>query len=226
MRYLLSFLTILSLSTNSCNTRAKAPTSSEEIISKSIEFHDPHQAWNKFRATFHFDSRFAIADYPIESLEVSINVPENYLRYHNRSRKIDLSYQGDSCFVHSMAGNCETYRWTQNFYTYIWGLPMKLQDPGVFPKKGFTRLHFNEIPCYAVQVHYEAENFEFYFDSLDFQLRGFRFIKNDGSGKGELITADGLLEFDGIRFPRKKTYCSLPDSAFGGTNEVLKILPF
>lgn len=209
----------LSLILDSCLLNPEK-LSNEEIISRTIEFHDPYNNWHTLRAEFHFDSQFSFADSTQEDIVVQIEVAENNFKYDNKYRKVALSYPRDTCMQESENGSCEQYRWTKNFYTYIWGLPMKLKDPGIHPEKETKKTFFNNYKCHVVPVHYEKENFLFYIDTANFQLRGFEFHKNDSSGKGEKIVLKDLYEFNHIKFPRHKTYIILPENTLGGTNEV------
>jgi hypothetical protein len=71
-------------------------------------------------------------------------------------------------------------------------------------------------------MNYEAENFTYYIDQHDFQLRGFQFLKNDKSGKGEIIHLDGLIKYKDIQFPKKRTWLHLDGDTIG-TNEAMNI---
>lgn len=198
------------------------PKSAKEIIDKSIAFHDQHHQWKDLNAEFKFDSRFTIATFPIETLEISINIPTNEFQYVNSKRNINVKYSNDTCFSPSCDGTCKAYSWTKGFYPYIWGLPMKLTDPGYSPEKEWQESNFNNSKCYAVDMHYENENFTFYFDQVSYQLKGFKFIKNEDSSHGEIVKLNNLYTFEGIQFPAHRTWLKL-DSSLIGTNEVLNI---
>ncbi len=193
--------------------------SSDEIISKSIDFHDPHQSWCTFHATMNFESSFSWNDSIPEHMELTFDNKQQYFNYLNHDRKVDLHYYPDSCSKASTNGDCGGYSWTYGFYPYIWGLPMKLQDPGIKPEKEFRKMVFNNESVYEVQVNYKAENFWFYFNDDDFQLEAFKFIKNDTTGKGEIVVLKNLKEVNGIKFPQHRTWLHL-DSSLIGVNEL------
>lgn len=193
------------------------------IIERSINFHDPKDNWNKLNATFSFESSFSWNDSIPEELNISIDVPKNEFRYVNLDRKVDIFYPKDSCIVNSKDGSCAGYSWTKNFYTYVWGLPMKLKDPGIKPEEDFVKMTLRGKEVYEVKVNYDAENFKFYFDSKTFQLEFFSFLKNDTSGHGEFIILKDLYEFNGIKFPAHKTWTNLSDTSLIGTNVVTTI---
>lgn len=209
----------LTLFFTSCKEQPKSP---EDIINKSIDFHDQHNQWKNLNAQFIFDSRFSIATFPQETLNISMNIKTEEFIYHNPKRKIKVSYVNDICSADSCTGACKGYIWTKSFYPYVWGLPMKLKDPGYSPEKEWGKDEFNGFDCYTVNMHYDNENFTFYFDQSDYQLRGFKFIKNNTEKHGEIVKLKGLHIYEGIKFPAYRTWLNL-DSTLIGTNQVLEI---
>lgn len=214
-----TLLTILTSIVLSCSTK---PKNASEIISNSIEFHDSNLQWQKLNSKFFFKSSFAFNDSIPEDLQISIDVPNNNFIYKNMDRNVELEYFEDSCIKKSVNGSCDGYQWTKNFYTYVWGLPMKLTDPNVIPNPEWTMDSLNGFSCYAVRINYESENYTFYFDQNDYQLRGFQFLKNDQSGKGEIVHLDGIYQFQNIKFPKKRTWLHLNNDTIG-VNEIIKI---
>jgi hypothetical protein len=211
---IISFLMLFS-----CN---KKPETAIQIIDKSIEFHDPENEWENLFATFSFNSSFSFNDSIPEELNITIDNLYNDFTYRNADRKVEIQYTEDSCKLISDNGSCEGYAWTKNFYTYVWGLPMKLKDPNIKPIPEWNLDTINNYPCYAVYVNYEAENFTYYIDQVDFQLRAFQFLKNDNSGKGEIIHLEGLIEYKDFQFPKKRIWLHLNGDTIG-TNEAMYI---
>lgn len=218
-----SFLIIatISLLIASCN---QLPSDASVIINNAIQFHDPKGEWKDIDAIFNFKSSFSFNDSVPEEIIYTINNQEKVFIYKNTDRQVEIEFHSDSCIQHTEKGSCEGYTWTKNFYPYIWGLPMKLTDSIAKIDNKWTFDTLKGRKCFKVYVHYEAEDFQFYFDAKDYQLRGFQFLKNDSSGKGEIVTLEDLYEFQGIKFPKKRTWLHL-DHSLIGTNEVVSIQP-
>lgn len=215
-------LLISALALISCGiSRSEKKLSSEEIISKSIQFHDPHSHWSKFQATMNFESSFSWNDSIPEHLELTFDNFNNHFNYINHDRKVEIDFHPDSCKGIPQNELCNSYAWTYKFYPYVWGLPMKLKDPGIQPEKGIKKTALKNDSVWEIQVNYEAENFWFYFDDQNYQLRAFKFIKNDTSAHGEIVILDKLQEVQSINFPKHKTWLNL-DSSLIGTNELIK----
>lgn len=205
-----------------CNSEPKILTA-QDIVDASIKFHDPENKWSALNADFVFESKFETNDSVPEELHININVPENGFQYTNLDRKIDITYNQDSCEVLKGTGTCGGFRWTKNFYTYVWGLPMKLKDSATVVKPKYTLDTIQNIPLYVISVPYEKENFKFYFDQKSFEIKFFGFVKNGGLSKGEFIRLSGLYEYEGIKFPKHKRWEDLFNPELIGTNEVLSI---
>lgn len=195
----------------------------EQVITDSINYHDPMSKWSTLNATLRFDSRFSFNDSVPEDMLLTFNNAEQSFTYHNTDRAVKLHYTPDTCLQETTNGNCLGYSWTYGFYPFIWGLPMKLKDPGVQPNKSLKSTKFNKHIVWEVQVNYTAENYWFYFDKQDYQLRGFKFIKNDSTKKGEIIVLNELFEINGIKLPKHRTWLHL-DSTLIGTNEVTQLI--
>lgn len=207
-----------------CSSFVKQQTvTAEEVLEKSVSFHDPNNQWPYLRADFVFESSFSFNDSIPESLKVHIDVPDNNFRYQNFDRNVDISYPKDSCIINSGETSCEAYTWTKNFYTYIWGLPMKLKDPGEYLQDSVKLDTIQNFPLHVITAIYEKETFQFYFHQQTGELKCFEFVKNDGSNHGEFVYLKGIKEHYGIKFPQHRTWTTLKNGSLIGTNEVLSI---
>ena len=218
----LLFLTLTVSILTSCVDKPKVLTA-QDILDASIKFHDPENKWKSLNANFVFESKFESNDSVPEELLININVPENGFQYDNLDKKVSIKYNQDNCEVLKGNATCEGYQWTKNFYTYVWGLPMKLNDPATNITTIYGTHTIKKTPVYIVFVSYESEDYKFYIDQKTFELKFFEFIKNDSSMKGEFITLSGIYEYYGIKFPKHKRWDDLYTKELIGTNEVLSI---
>ena len=195
----------------------------QKIVNNAIKFHDPNSSWSSLHANFHFQSCFKHNPFSPENLEVEINVPENKFKYSNIERDFAAVYRKDTCETISSVGNCNNYSWTKNFYTYVWRLPMKLQDPGTAIDSVFSIEKLSNDNCYKIAVNYPNENFNFYFKCSNFELHAFSFLKNDSSGHGEFVEMKGTFSFKEIKSPQKRTWKDIHTRDTLGTNTVTNI---
>lgn len=214
---LLIFATVLF----SCNTQAPTKETPKDIIKKSIQFHDPKGIFNEFSARFNFESSFSWNDSIPEELIMDMDFRNYSLLYHNLDRKMKLDFKKDTCNTIEGSTNCNDFIWAYDFYLYIWGLPMKLADPGINIKDTLYSINQNGKNFKAIDIEYETEYYSFYFDSL-YALNGFQFIKKDNPAKGEIIWLEGIIEHQGIKFPKKRYWYDLEKNLLG-TNECIRI---
>jgi hypothetical protein len=217
------FVFLILLSFASCSETTTTILTPRKIVENAVKFNDPNNNWKSLHANFSFESAFKHNPFPVENLEIEINVPKNEFRYSNSERDFEAIYKKDTCETISKQGNCNNYAWTKDFYTYVWGLPMKLQDPQTNIISFFTIENINKHPCYKVGVKYPNEDFDFYFKCSNFELLAFSFSKNDSSGHSEFVELKGLYAFNNIKFPETRTWKDNNTQKTLGTNTVKKI---
>lgn len=199
----------------------KQPETAKSLIAKSIKHHDPHGNFNTLHAIFSFESTFDWNSSP-EELIITMDFENYALDYKNLDREMHLQFSKDTCLTIEGKTQCQDFSWVYNFYLYIWGLPMKLNDPGIQINDTVLDTKYKGNLYKTVEVEYPTEHFKFHFDSA-FALRGFQFQKVDNPDKGEIIWLEGTLKHKGISFPKKRYWYDLKTGKLLGTNEVIKI---
>ena len=105
---------------------------------------------------------------------------------------------------------CERLERIRNYYVYLWGLPMKLTDPGTRIDPEIESTEFMGNPVWSIRITYDPEvgsdSWYFYFDPADAALVGYRFYHDESAGDGEYIVLDEELDFDGLRLPTVRTW--------------------
>ena len=192
---------------------------SGEIAKRCQEHHDPEGDWYNKKFDLVLESKSVFSDNNTEIIELSIDNRTNSFEYNNLCRGVHLEYGPDTCIARNDSSICDDYRWTYNFYPYIWGMASKFFDPGVKVKEAFEEDVVNEVPVYVIHIDYEKENYDFYINRDSYYLEGFRFVKNDGSG-GEVVYNEGSKNVNGILMPVKRTWYDLDMKLLG--TDVLK----
>jgi len=217
-RYLLLVLAFL------IGTQAYAQSlSGQEIVEKSIQFHDPEGVWMNTHVIMDLkETRPGASD---RNSLVEIN---NRTSYFNLIRKVDtvtLGYEfyGDQCSL-TLNGNlefnetdaeahklnCERGRFLRNYYTYLWGMPMKLLDPGTIVANDIKELIFNGKDSYQVGVTYDKEvgsdTWYFYFSKDDFSLHAYQFYHDESKNDGEFIILKKLMKVGKMNIPKERAW--------------------
>ncbi|WP_075352407.1 DUF6503 family protein [Algoriphagus marinus] len=213
--YLL-FITSFILSCSTPTDQLSGP----ELIRKSIEFHDPNQLWPKLKATFKFiDSLPA----PRESRSYSVSFENNLSKMVYRNTTLNYIVWNDSVQVFQGEIDNEQAIRMRNYYTYLWGLPMKLRDPATQIDQEVKREELNGNSYLVVRVPYEKDIWYFYINPESFRMEAYKFYQDEPNQKGEIIYLDGLIEFKGLKIPANRTWYRTETPEFLGTDKLIQI---
>ncbi len=214
-RYLF-FISILAFA---CEKPVDQLTGSE-LIAKSIEYHDPNHVWGSLKATFDFTDSLPA---PRESRRYSVSFENNLSKMVYRNQELNYIVWNDS--VQIFEGEIEQDRALRmrNYYTYLWGLPMKLKDPETKIDAKVTREELNEKSYLVARIPYEKDIWYFYIDPATFQMEAYKFYQDEPNQKGEIIYLEGIKEFEGLKIPANRTWYRTENGEFLGTDQLLGI---
>ncbi|MGM0947107.1 MAG: DUF6503 family protein [Bacteroidota bacterium] len=214
------FLIFFILSFSSCQLEEKEVDSASELIEKSIRFHDPNGVWADFSGTFSIvDSLPA----PRENRSYQVSFQNTLNKVHYSIEDLEFIVWGDS--VQVFKGEIEKDRalMLRNYYSYLWGLPMKLKDPGTQVDEKILRKELNGKSFMVVRVPYEKDTWYFYFDPETAQLEAYKFYQDELAQKGEIIYLDGLVDFEEFLIPKSRSWYRTENGEFLGRDELVSI---
>ncbi len=114
----------------------------------------------------------------------------------------------------------------RNYYAYLYGLPMKLDDPGTIIDPEIKKTQYDGKDVFALKVTYEAEvggdTWYFYFDVSSSAMVGYRFYHDESKNDGEYITLAGEATAGKFRLPKTRKWYMHQDDKFLGTDEIVK----
>jgi len=214
--YLL-FIAVVILSCSTPSDQLSGP----ELIQKSIEFHDPNQVWPKLKATFKFTDSLPA---PRESRSYSVSFENNLSKMVYRNPDLNYIVWNDS--VEVFEGEIENERAIRmrNYYTYLWGLPMKLDDPGTKIDQEVNKEELDGKSYLVARVPYEKDIWYFYIDPVSYRLEAYKFYQDEPNQKGEIIYLDGVKEFKGLKIPANRTWYRTETLEFLGTDKLIEII--
>ena len=230
MRY---FLLILCL----CYGNAfRAQTlSSEEVLNKAIKFHDPNGKWKTFDGQFKVlmktpnsgDRLSTITiDNPKQYFDLLVEKDGDSYGYHLGKEKCIPFLNGSNEIseedIKTYRLTCERGEIMKNYYTYLYGLPMKLRDPGTILDAKVRKKTFKGKEYLVLKVNYEEEVGKdvwfFYFDPKTYAMEVYQFYHDQSKNDGEYILLDGLEEINGIRMPKTRAWYINSDDKYLGTD--------
>lgn len=211
------------------------PPTAEELLDRSIAYHDPDDRWR------HGVWRLTLAetrpDGTVRRTVLIIDQPAGRFDYSTRDggNHIEGSLTDDGCSFRLNGSTsisqeereqhrltCERLERMRNYYTYLWGLPMKLEDPGTLLDTTVGSDTFDGSPVVVLRVGYEepvgSDTWYFYLDPSSWALVGYRFYHDEAANDGEYILLDQQLEAAGLRIPRVRAWYTNADERYLGTD--------
>ncbi|AWX44724.1 hypothetical protein HME9304_01727 [Flagellimonas maritima] len=212
--------------------------SAKELLDSTIAFHDSNNQWNTFKGKFE-----VITERP-ESSErssmISIDNPKEQFKLKVKKDKVVYSYgfDGENCVI-SLNGSpqitdadrkkykltCERGNMMKDYYTYLYGLPMKLKDAGtILDEKVETKI-FKGKEYLVLKVNYEEgvgdDVWYFYFDPQTYAMEVYQFYHDESKNDGEYILLKGLENVEGILMPKNRAWYYNKDDKYLAT-DILK----
>lgn len=231
--FLLSILIVL------VNTSCHDLTSTK-LLEKSIEYHDPDNKWNSFNSIFN-----VIMKSPNQSdrlSQITINLPGDYFqvvatrdstttRFTLDNGNCEVALNGSTDISVETAKqnnlNCERANLYKNYYTYLYGLPMKLKDSGTHLDNKIERRTFKGHDYLVLKVTYDeavgSDIWYFYFNPETFAMELYQFFKTNESGtqindSGEYILLSDEHMVNSIKMPKNRAWYYNKDNSYLGTD--------
>ena len=223
------------------NQAQEAELTGAELLKRSISFHDPNGQWAAMRLELVLDQEMpdgskrpskVIIDNKKGEFELSFVKNNHLFRWKVGSGDATESYMDYRVITDSIASDTlgmnpeRALRW-RNYYSYLYGLPMKLTDPGtkVDPKVQNTKFDGKDV--LALKVTYDAkvgkDIWYFYFNPETFAMEGYRFYHDEAINDGEYILINGLEIQNGLRIPKDRAWYTNNESKWLGTDRFIQM---
>ncbi|MEO0338234.1 MAG: DUF6503 family protein [Bacteroidota bacterium] len=231
MRYLIIFCLLLS------PFFVSAQLSASELIDLSIQYHDPSGNWGKKKLNWTFHEERPDGSMRVSEMEwtpkndrfvLLQQLGENQLHREVNAEDCISKLNGNTSISEEDAKkyrlNCERNAMYRNYYTYLWGMPMKLKDPGTIIDPTVKAKDFFGQDLLEIQVTYDPEVggdiWYFYFDPTTYALSGYRFYHDESANDGEYILFEGEVEKKGMKIPANRTWYTHKDQRLLGTDRL------
>lgn len=206
----------------------------EQLVNRAIAFHDPDGWWNRVKMDMVIEMQ--IPENPSRLSNVQIdNVKGTFqLSTLRQGQLLEWMVQGDgSCDFKvnfskpaSLAEadslqltDDRAKRW-RDYYTYLYGLPMKLKDAGTIIGDEVIKTTFMEKEVLALRITYDEsvgkDIWYFYFSPDTYAMIGYRFYHDEAKNDGEYIVLEDMIIEKGLRIPQnRKWYTNAEDKLLG-----------
>lgn len=216
---------------------------SEQLLDNAIAYHDPNDNWNSLNASFHVtmetpDASNRESDIVINNSESAFFLKAvrdtTVVEYKIRGEQCRVSYNGNTSFTEEEAKanslNCDRAYLYKNYYSYLYGLPMKLKDPGTNLDENIEFKNFKGKDYLVLKATYDEEVgtdiWYFYFDPETYAMEIYQFFKTDENGNqkddsGEYILLSEEQDVNAIKMPKIRAWYYNKDNKYLGT-DILK----
>ena len=230
-RFLLLFGLLL---LSSLPARAQAP-SAADVLQKSIAYHGMAAWYGQHHRITLKEIRPNGSD---RSTVIDLEVGGSFaVRSEREGRLVEAHVTGEECTA-TIDGSaevpedlkqryrlsCEGLHWWHSYYGYLYGLPLKLTDPGTRLDDAVVTTTFQDREVLALKVTYDAEVGEdtwyFYLDPATYALVGCRFYHDESKNDGEYIVFEGEVVHEGLRLPKTRRWYTNADSTYLGADVI------
>ncbi|MFX0555859.1 DUF6503 family protein [Maribacter sp. CXY002] len=213
--------------------------SGNQLLDNAINYHDPQGKWSTFKGKFVIEMTTPEKTPRLTLLE--LNFPKDYFKATVRKKPNTVEYilDKDSCnlklnyseviadhYRDSLQINCGRAKMLKNYYTYLYGLPMKLKDAGTNVDPTVIKKKFKGKDYLRLKVTYDAnvgkDIWYFYFDPNTYAMEVYQFYHDESKNDGEYILLSDILEVNGINMPKTRAWYYNKDNTYLGTDVLLK----
>lgn len=212
----------------------------DDVLQRSIAYHDPAGMWNDGSFRIRLSETGPNRGPRQTTILIENEAGRFYMRREIDGHTIESTVTGDECWtrldgssdltatqIDEFRLSCERMQFTRNYYTYLYGLPMKLRDAGTIIGPDATLTRFQERAAWAIRVTYDPEvggdTWYFYFDPDSWALIGYRFYHDESANDGEYIVLRDEAEGGDLRLPAVRTWYTHAEDKLLGTDTIESI---
>jgi len=224
------------------NTIVSQVLTGAQLLEKAIAYHDPENQWYSFRGTLAITMNTPNSSDRFSA--VMFNLPANYFKL--TVKKDSITYEQElnkGICVQKLNGSssispadakkyrlsCERALTMKNYYTYLYGLPMKLKDHGTILSQKVLKKSFKGKDYLVLKVTYEEsvgkDVWYFYFDPETYALKVYQFFHDEAANDGEYILLEGEMTIQNMKIPQKRSWYTNKENRYLGTDLLTAFSP-
>lgn len=143
------------------------PTTGPELLDAAIAYHDPADRWPGFRHTLVIDQSRPDGSERRATIHLDASSSDYTYEEATDAGHLVKGTDGEECFAtvagepptteqaESLRLDCSGIQRMRDYYLYLWGLPMKLRDPGTNIDPAIQDAEFDGRTAVALRVTYD-----------------------------------------------------------------------
>jgi len=221
-------------------TRELTELSADSVLTRSIRYHDPKSVWGTRSHLLQLAESRPNGNVRHTRLTLYPNGQDFDMQQIRGKDKIQLRYLNNSYSFSHQGGTEideetreelnlteERTTWMRDYYTFLYGLPMKLRDPGTRLQPDVHKVWYDGREMLEMEVRYAPETgndtWLFYFHPETYALSGYAFYHDEkGPGTGEYVLLEGEAEVGPLLLPAKRHWYETSQRLYLGTDEILR----
>lgn len=216
-----------------------AQMTATELIAESISYHDPKGNWEDFEARLNFDQtrpgkentkRKVFINNKKKQFQFWAQYDEGLLSYEVDKDLGTATWNGSNDVPEEMA---KKYRIStdraimyRNYYTYLYGMPMKLKDETAIIDSKVEQVEFYGKTYDRIRVTYDPiagdDIWYFYFNPNNHALEAYQFYHDETKNDGEYILFEETHEVDKVKIPRIRKWYYNKDEKYIASDILLR----
>mgnify|MGYP001149409428 FL=1 len=207
----------------------------DQLVNRTIAFHDPDGWWDRVKMDMVIEMKTPNRPARLSNVVVD-NINGGFeISVLSNDKLLEWMVDGkDSCdfkvnFVaptvaqaDSLSLTVDRAKFLRNYYTYLYGLPMKLKDAGTRIGDEVIETTFMGKPVLALRVTYDEsvgkDIWYFYFNPSTYAMVGYRFYHDEAKNDGEYIVLEDMIIEQGLRIPRNRSWFTNAEDKLLGTD--------
>ncbi|WP_405246639.1 DUF6503 family protein [Cellulophaga sp. Asnod2-G02] len=213
-----------------------------ELLDKAIAYHDPDKLWSVFQGKLFITMNYPDGrerhseveiDLPKQHFEITSTTEATIIKQTLDKEECTLKLNGSTTIseedmkTHRLS--CERANFMKNYYLYLYGLPMKLKDPGTHLDSKVQTKTFKGKEYLVLKVTYDKsvgkDIWYFYFNPSSYALEVYQFFHDESKNDGEYILLSDLENVGTIKMPKVRAWYYNKDDKHLGTDILTKGIP-
>jgi len=207
----------------------------DQLVNRTIAFHDPDGWWDRVKMDMVIEMKTPNRPARLSNVVVD-NINGGFeISVLSNDKLLEWMVDGkDSCdfkvnFVaptvaqaDSLSLTVDRAKFLRNYYTYLYGLPMKLKDAGTRIGDEVIETTFMGKPVLVLRVTYDEsvgkDIWYLYFNPSTYAMVGYRFYHDEAKNDGEYIVLEDMIIEQGLRIPRNRSWFTNAEDKLLGTD--------